>query len=88
MWELAAAEAAWDLRALLLHLAVLWIRPWPAANGRLARLLLNTLRSAAGHRWLTVPPAERRRYAEACAAACATGDAAPFAALVADRVSA
>lgn len=82
MWKLAAAEPAWDLRALLLHLAVVWIRPWPGANGRLARLLLNTLRSAAGHRWLVVPAAGHTTYAAACAAAAA-GDGRPFAGLVA-----
>ncbi len=83
MWELAAAEPAWDVRALLLHLAVLWIRPWPGANARLARLLLNTLRSAAGHRWLVIPATRRGTYLAACAAACRDGDARPFAGLVA-----
>ncbi|MFO7610082.1 MAG: hypothetical protein R6X35_12965 [Candidatus Krumholzibacteriia bacterium] len=82
MWDLAADEPAWDVRALLLHLAVLWIRPWPGANGRLARLLLNTLRCAAGHRWLLLAPARREAYREACGAAQA-GDARPFAGLVA-----
>lgn len=82
MWALAAAEPAWDVRALLLHLAVLWIRPWPGANGRLARLLLNTLRCAGGHRWLVLAPDRRVAYREACAAARA-GDARPFAGLVA-----
>lgn len=82
MWQLAAGEPAWDLRALLLHLACLWIRPWPGANARLARLLLNTLRCAAGHRWLVLRPDPAGSYAAACAAAAA-GDAAPFARLVA-----
>ena len=82
MWELAAAEPAWDLRALLLHLAVLWARPWPGANGRLARLLLNTLRAAGGHPWLSIPPAQADAYLQACTAACVRGDAAPFARLV------
>ena len=83
MWELAEAEPAWDVRALLLHLAVLWVRPWPGANGRLARLLLNTLRGAAGHPWLLIPPAHADAYGRACAAACVRGDSAPFARLVA-----
>jgi len=83
MWDLAAAEPAWDVRALLLHLAVLWIRPWPGANARLARLLLNTLRSAAGHRWLLIPASRREGYLAACATACTEGDARPFAGLVA-----
>ena len=83
MWELAEAEPAWDVRALLLHLAVLWVRPRPGANGRLARLLLNTLRCAAGHPWLQIPPARADAYRQACAAACARGEAGPFARLVA-----
>lgn len=83
MWELAAAEPAWDVRALLLHLAVLWVRPWPGANARLARLLLNTLRAAAGHSWLLIPPGHADDYLKACTAACVRGEAAPFARLVA-----
>ncbi len=83
MWELADAEPAWDVRAFLLHLAVLWIRPWPGANARLARLLLNTVRSAAGHPWLLIPAEARAGYLRACEAACAGGDAGPFADLAA-----
>jgi hypothetical protein len=82
LWECAEREPAWDVRAALLHLGVLWIRPWPGANGRAARLLLNTLRAAAGHRWLVIPPARAGVYTAAVEAARDAGDAEPFCRLV------
>jgi len=82
LWSLAATEPAWDVRAVLLHLAVCWIQPWPGANGRVARLALNTLRIAAGHRWLSIPAARVDEYAAAVAAALSEGDAGPFCTIV------
>lgn len=83
MWQLAEDEPRWDVRALLLHLAILWIRPWPSANARLARLVLNTLRTAAGHAWLTVPTQRVEDYHAACRTALVDADAGPFADLAA-----
>jgi hypothetical protein len=83
MWELAEDEPRWDVRGLLLHLAIQWVRPWPAANGRLARLLLNTLRVAAGHSWLTIPTDRAEDYVAACERALAPGDGGPWADLAA-----
>jgi hypothetical protein len=78
MWSLAAEEPGWDVRAALLHLAVLWIRPWPGANARVARLLLNTQRAAAGHPWLLIPATAAKTYHAGVSAALTQGDAGLF----------
>ena len=48
-------QSSWLARGILLHLVVHRARPLPHAVGRLSRLLMNTLVSAAGHSWVSHP---------------------------------
>ena len=83
MWDLTAREGNWNLRAALLHLAV-WRLESPARGaGRLARLVMNTVRAAAGHSWLSIPMDRVDPYRHAVAAALDEGDARPWAHLLA-----
>ena len=83
MWDLAEREGNWNLRAVLLHLAV-WRLEDPALGvGRLARLVMNTLRAAGGHAWLSIPVDRKDDYRRAVAAALTEGDARPWADLLA-----
>ena len=78
IWSAAEQQPSWVARGVLLHLAVHRARPWPTGVGRTARLLMNTLVAAAGHRWLSIPAARRQEYDFTVAVALGTGDAGPF----------
>ena len=69
------------VRAGLAHLALLWIQPYERGNGRMARLLQNTLLTAGGQPWRTLRGDRPGPYLSAVESALRTGDAAAFAAL-------
>ena len=82
MWDLGGAEENWALRAALLHLAVWRCESPSRGTGRLARLVMNTVRAAAGHPWLTVSAERGPEYESAVSAALDDGDAGLWAALI------
>jgi len=82
MWELAAQEENWGVRAALLHLAVWRLEASAPGVGRLARLVMNTVRAAAGHTWLSLPPDLDDDYRRAVTSALTHGDAGPWAQLL------
>lgn len=83
VWTAAEQQPSWAARGILLHLALWRARPWPSGTGRTARLVMNTLIAAAGHRWLVIPGTRRQEYDFTITVACDTGDARPFCHLLA-----
>ncbi len=65
----------------LVHLGLLWIQPWTAGNGRLARLAAGALMLAGGRPWSLIPADRRRDYLAAVQTAFRTGDSTPLDAL-------
>lgn len=63
---------------LLIHLAVLWIQPWPAGNGRLARLAHAALALGSGCAWPVPAGTDRAAYLAAYRTAFADGDPRPL----------
>jgi len=63
---------------LLVHLAVLWILPWPAGNGRLARLAHSALALGAGRSWPIPAGTDRTAYQAAARTAFTDGDPLPL----------
>ena len=67
-------------KPLLAHMGLLWIRPWPVGNGRLARLAHAALALGAGHPWPLPRTNRAAAYAPAVVRAFA-GDPLPLAAI-------
>lgn len=83
LWELAEQQPDPNHRALLVHLAVLQMRPWGAGNGRLARFLFNALRMAGRRHWLVIDAEKSGEYGEHVAAALAGHSLRPLAKILA-----
>jgi Fic family protein len=75
--QLGKLDAA-ILKAVLAHLMLVTIHPFPDGNGRVARLLMNAILLRNGWPWLTIREQDRRQYFEAVRAAQLDGDARPF----------
>jgi len=66
------------IKAVLAHLMLVTIHPFPDGNGRVARLLMNAILVGNGWPWLTIREQERRKYFEALREAQLNEDARPF----------
>jgi len=66
------------VKAVLAHLMLVTIHPFPDGNGRVARLLMNAVLVGNGWPWLTIREQDRRQYFETLRAAQLDGDARPF----------
>lgn len=69
-------EAA--VRVVLGHFIFVYIHPYMDGNGRMGRLLMNTMMASGGYPWLVVPVDHRAAYMEALEAASVDGDIVPF----------
>jgi len=70
------------LRAILVHLWLVWIHPFPDGNGRIARFLMNAALVAAGLPWLTIRIDQRGEYFHALLQAQVDERYEPFAAFM------
>lgn len=66
------------VKAVLAHLMLVTIHPFPDGNGRVARLLMNAILLANGWPWLTIREQDRRPYFKTLRAAQLDDDARPF----------
>lgn len=69
-------------RAILAHLELVTIHPYPDGNGRLGRFLMNVALLGEGLPWVTIRNDDRPRYFGALHDAQVKGDVLPFARLV------
>lgn len=73
-------------RAVLGHWLLGYIHPFPDGNGRVARLLMNTLLAAGGYPWTVIRVEARADYLSALETASVDSDVRPFARLVAKHM--
>ena len=79
------------VRVVLGHFAFVYVHPYVDGNGRIGRLLMNLMLTAAGYPWTIVPVERRDAYMTALEAASVGREIGPFtdflAALVTDSRS-
>lgn len=86
LFDLIEHEPEPAVRAVLGHWLFGYIHPFPDGNGRIARLLMNTLLVAGGYPWTVIRVEDRRGYLAALETASASGDVRPFARFVAEQM--
>ena len=72
-------------KAVLAHLMLVTIHPFPDGNGRVARLLMNAILLSNGWPWLTIKEDERESYFATLRAAQVKEDSRPFAEFILQR---
>ena len=66
-------------KAVLAHLMLVTIHPFPDGNGRVARLLMNAVLLGGGLPWVTIEEGDRREYFDVLKTAQLNENAGPFA---------
>ena len=84
--ELLANEPEPSVRAVLGHFCFAYIHPYPDGNGRLARLIMNTMLASGGYPWTIIRVDDRQPYMAALESASVHQDITPFTALLAHRI--
>ncbi len=82
--EILGARPDLARQPVLAHLALLWLQPWTAGNGRLARLAQSALMITGGHTWLFIPATSRAEYLAAVQTAFDYADPLPLVGLYKD----
>ncbi len=80
--ELMASEPDYSVKAVLGHLLLGYIHPYPDGNGRTARFIMNLMLVLGGFSWTVITMSRRAEYLKALDQASVYGDAMPFASLV------
>ena len=86
LFELLDEEDEPSVGAVLGHFCFAYIHPYPDGNGRLARLIMNTMLASGGYPWTVVRFEDRRAYMEALESASVDQAIGPFAEFIAERV--
>jgi len=86
LFDLIEAEPESSVRAVLGHWLFGYIHPYPDANGRMARFLMNVLLASGGYPWTVVRVEDRAEYLQALDRASIDVDAKPFARFIAEGV--
>lgn len=76
------------LRAVLVHLWLVWVHPFPDGNGRVARFLMNAALLGGGLPWLTIRVEQRAEYFDALRRAQLDEDYATFTRFIARALEA
>ena len=66
------------VRVVLAHFIFVYIHPYIDGNGRIGRLLMNTMLAAGGYSWLVIPVEKRAAYMSALECASVKEDIVPF----------
>lgn len=86
--ELIANENHSIVQAILGHLCLGYIHPFPDGNGRTARFLMNFMLVLGGYDWTVITMEQRSQYMSALEAASVHGDITPFANFVLNTMQA
>ena len=84
--SLLSAEDDPAVRTVLGHFLFGFIHPYPDGNGRLARLLMNTMLASGGYPWTVIHVAGREQYMRALESASVDQRIEPFAEFIAAQV--
>ena len=87
LFELLGEETEPAVRAVLGHFCFAYIHPYPDGNGRLARLIMNTMLASGGYPWTVVRIEDRQAYMDALEFASVGQSIELFAEFIAERVS-
>jgi len=77
--ELIETEPSYPVKAVLGHLCLGYIHPFPDGNGRSARFLMNFLLTLGGYNWTVVRFEDRRGYLSSLDSGSLEHDGVPFA---------
>ena len=86
-FELLREEPEPAVRIVLGHFAFVYVHPYVDGNGRIGRLLMNLMLTAAGYPWTVVPVERRDAYVTALEQASVGGEIGPFADFLAELVA-
>lgn len=78
LFELLKEEPEASIRAVMGYFIFTYIHPYMDGNGRLGRLLMNTMLASGGYDWLIIPVEKREEYMTALEKASVAGDIVPF----------
>ena len=87
LFDLLEAEPEPSVRAVLGHWLFGHIHPYPDGNGRMARLVMNTMLASGGYPWTVIQIEDRDAYMAGLESASVDQDIRPFAKFVADRIA-
>jgi len=87
LFDLLEFETEPAVRAVLGHWLVGYIHPYMDGNGRIARFLMNAMLASGGFPWTVVRVEDRKRYLGALDRASIDLNIAPFASLLAERIT-
>ena len=87
LFELLGEETEPSVGAVLGHFCFAYIHPYPDGNGRLARLIMNTMLASGGYPWTVVRIEDRQAYMDALESASVGQSIEPFAEFIAERVA-
>lgn len=82
MFDILRKEKSPEVRAVLGHFAFVYIHPFIAGNGRVARFLMNAMLASGGYPWKTIEVKDRQLYFAALEDASVNGDIRAFAKFV------
>lgn len=85
-FDLLIEETEPAVRIVLGHFIFVYIHPYMDGNGRMARLLMNTMMAAGGYPWTVIPLSERKAYMGSLEKASVREDIGPFADFLATLV--
>ncbi len=88
LFDLLDQEEDAAVRAVLGHWMFGYIHPYPDGNGRIARFLMNMMLASGGYPWTVIRVDDREAYMAALERASIGQDVTPFAAFIAERVTA
>jgi len=77
-FDLLTNEKEPSVRVVLGHFVFVYIHPYMDGNGRMGRLLMNTMMAAGGYPWMIIPVDRRDDYMAALEAASVGQDIKPF----------
>jgi len=86
--ECIIKEESFAVKAILGHLFMGYIHPFPDGNGRTARFLMNFLFIVGGYRWVVIKQETRARYLETLESASVGKDIVPFVEFILETIEA
>jgi hypothetical protein len=88
LFALLAAESSAGVQAVLGHFLFVYIHPYSDGNGRIGRLILNTLLASGGYPWTVIRVEHRKAYMAALENASVRHDISDFTRFVAAEMAA